>query len=459
MPVQFTPQPSSYRDPSGFLFHHDGILYRQVNKSFQEDFELFVSGGLYEDLVSKKLLVRHETIEANLTGSHDWYKTLKPELIPFISYPYEWCFDMWKDAALTTLEAAREAMSKGMMLKDASAYNVQWHRGRMMFLDTLSFERYHPEEPWIAYRQFCEQFLAPLALMHYLQWPLSPLLVAYPEGLPLPLVKKLLPFRSRFNLHTYLHLHLHGSAAQKNTLAPKARSSFSAKKLSDLLRSLETAVQSFSFERRSGVWSGYYEEAGQREDYFGQKEAIIDRWARGLPVHFAVDIGANEGHFSKLLAGQNKYVVSADFDHYAVNRLYQHIRKENIPNIHPILLDLSHPSPALGLNLEERASFTGRAPKGLVVALALIHHLAIGRNIPFNRIARMMRDLGPWLIIEYVPREDEKVEQMLRDKKDIYDWYRPENFLQAFAEHYAVRAEERIGQSGRTLYLMEAYEK
>jgi hypothetical protein len=456
MPVNFTAQPSSYRDPSGFLFYRDGILYRQVNKVFAEDFDQFMSGGLYQSLTEKKLLVTHRDVDENLTGTSNWHRTIQPETIPFISYPYEWCFDMWKDAALTTLEAAREAMSKGMMLKDATAYNIQWHRGHMMFLDTLSFERYNPQQPWIAYRQFCEQFLAPLALMHYLQWPLSSLFLTYPEGLPLPLVKKLLPFRTRFNLHIFLHLHLQGTMSTKASTTQKA-SSFSEKKLADLLRSLQTAVNSFSLNSRSGVWSDYYEEAGQRDDYLEQKEAIVERWTRDLPVQYAIDLGANEGRFSRLLAAQQKYVVSADFDHYSVNRLYLEIKKQNISNIHPVVLDLAHPSPAIGVNLEERASFIDRVPKGLVLALALVHHLAIGKNIPFGHIVRLVRSFGPWLLIEFIPKEDEKIATMLRDKKDIYEDYTQEAFLAAFSKEYNIVAQEEVSNSKRILYLMQAH--
>src|SRR5215211_487772 len=181
--------PSSYRDPSGFLYYHNNSLYRQVNKSYQEHFEQFISGALYQHLVNQQLLISHQQINVNYLDDTDWYQTIQPELVPFISYPYEWCFDMLKDAALTTLLVAQESMVYNMMLKDASAYNVQWHKGKMIFIDSLSFEKYDDTKPWIAYRQFCEHFLAPLALMHYRKWPLQNLWLAYPDGFPLPLTK------------------------------------------------------------------------------------------------------------------------------------------------------------------------------------------------------------------------------------------------------------------------------
>jgi hypothetical protein len=346
MPSPPSGHPSSYRDPSGFIYWQDGKLYRQVNRRFQPDYDLFISSGLYEQLVNENKLIPHKEV-INPTDDADCYKTLEPEFIPFFSFPSEWSFDMLKDAALLTLDVALAAIQKGMVLKDASAFNVQLHKGKMIFIDTLSFERYEETEPWIAYRQFCEHFLAPLALMHYLREPLASLLLTYPEGLPLPLVRKLLPFRSKLNLHTYLNLHVHGSmAARKNTPAKEtATHSFSRQKMLNLLRSLKEAVTSYKLEDQSGVWSGYYEEAKERPGYVVAKKSIIENWLDRLSLTSAIDVGANEGEFSRLLSDRSVYTISADFDHYSVNRLYQQVRKGKPDPDPPVggRLQSSHP--------------------------------------------------------------------------------------------------------------------
>ena len=449
---------SSYRDPSGFLFYENGVLYRQVNNIFKDDFDHFISSGLYQHLVDKSLLIAHKKTEKNFTDSTDWYQTIEPEKIPFISYPYEWCFDMLKDAALVTLQAAQEAMNYEMMLKDASAYNVQWHKGKMVFIDTLSFEKWDESRPWIAYRQFCEHFLAPLALMHYLKLPLQNLSLAYPDGIPLTLAKKLLPSRSKFNLNTYLHLHLHANISENaKTANPKRQTlkPFSASKLKNLLRSLEETVRSFSLNNPSGVWSGYYNEAFQREDYVVPKKQIVENWISRVNAYSAVDVGANEGEFSELLAAKNIFTISADFDHYSVNRLYNTTKKNNNASILPLVIDFANPSPAIGVNNEERSSFLQRTNTELVLALAVIHHLAIGKNIPFENIAAMFQSLGNWLIIEFVPKEDEKIQLMLQQKKDVYYDYNEEKFLTAFKNFYSVIEKSEIGNSGRSLFLLK----
>lgn len=449
--------PSSYRDPSGFLFYHNDILYRQVNQFFKNDFEKFSNGGLYQHLVKSEILIAHKTIHQNLTGVADWFLTLEPEKIPFISYPYEWCFDMLKDAALVTLHAAQEAMKYGMMLKDATAYNVQWHKGKMVFIDSLSFENYDETKPWIAYRQFCEHFLAPLALMHYLKSPLQNLLLAYPDGIPVGIAKRMLPARTKFNLNTFLHLHLHASIAFNAPRAQKAVKPFSPGKLKNLLKSLEEMVQSFSLNATSGVWSNYYQEAFQREDYISQKKEIIEKWIKEIPLKTAIDVGANEGEFSELLAQKNINTISADFDHYSINRLYNRIKGKNAPCLLPLVIDLANPSPAIGVNNDERTSFLNRAKTEMVLALAVIHHLAIGKNIPFERIAELFSRLGNSLIIEFVPKSDEKIQLMLQQKRDVYFDYTEENFLTAFEKFFSFYKKSEIGTSGRTLYLLKKH--
>lgn len=193
---------ASFRDPAGFLFSRGGILYRQVNHSYAENFSALIDSGLYEKLVKASLLISHSEVD-ELTGRPfapaipaSAYRTIRPEAIPFISYPYEWSFGQLKDAALATLSIQKRALKAGMSLKDASAYNIQFYRGKPVLIDTLSFEIYHEGEPWVAYRQFCQHFLAPLALMAARDVRLNQLMRVYIDGLPLDLASKLLPPRT-----------------------------------------------------------------------------------------------------------------------------------------------------------------------------------------------------------------------------------------------------------------------
>lgn len=461
MEKSFTPHPSSYRDPSGFIFKQHGTLYRQVNKVFAPHFEEFVLSGCYQHLVDKQLLIPHRAVNQNLTGDTDWHTTLEPEPIPFISYPYEWCFDMLKDAALLTLSLLKEALGFGMILKDASAYNIQWHQGKLIFIDTLSFEKYKEEEPWIAYRQFCEHFLGPLLIMHYSNKPMPQLLQAWPDGIPLPVTASLLPRRSRFSLPVYLHIHLNAGMSTRPPANRNKKIRFSKQKLLNLVSSLESLTRKLQLPAAKSTWSNYYEEAGTRENYLEEKKKLIGEWLDTIPaVKTAADLGANDGVFSKLCAGKGIPVISADFDPYCINALYLGLLKERIKNIHPLVADLSNPSPGIGVNNAERAPLTERLQTDLTLALALIHHLAIGKNIPFDMIASFFAGIcKQYLIIEFVSREDEKVKLMLSQKKDIYVNYSEELFKEAFSRFFTISQQQAVGHSGRTLYLMHKHER
>lgn len=446
--------PSSYRDPSGFLFYHNDRLYRQVNKVYEDDFRKFQFNGLYQSLTEKHLLISHELITENFLQDNNWVATLQPRVVPMITYPSEWSFDMVKDAALLTLKINKEALAHGMVLKDASAYNVQWVEGRMIFIDSLSFETYDESKPWIAYRQFCEHFLAPLALMHYTQFPLHELWNAFPEGIPLALASKMLPFRTKFNLHLYLNVHLHASVAAGNKKQEK-QSQFSSAKFNNLLRSLEEAVSSLSLNKSSGVWSHYYSEAEQRNNYMDLKKNIIEDWINGLPVKTAIDAGANEGFYAGLLAQKNIFTIAADLDHFSINQLYRAQREVNRSNLQPMIINLATPTPASGVNNRERLSFLDRVNADLVMALALIHHLSMGHNIPFESSAEMFSQMGSYLIIEWVPKSDEKVQLMLSHKKDIYTGYNQNEFVSAYTQRFDILDHAAIGSTGRILFLMK----
>lgn len=448
--------PSSYRDPSGFIFEKEGILYRQVNTVFKDDFDFFINSGCYKKLAEIELLIPHETIPGNLTGAADYYLTLQPEKINFISYPYEWSFDMLKDAALLTLQLVKEAISFQLILKDATPYNIQWHKGKLIFIDTLSFEKYKEAEPWIAYRQFCENFLGPLLLMHYNKKPLQQWQLAYPEGIPLDIVSSLLPVKSRFSLYTYLHIHLHTKISSHKNNSTNKGQAFSKQKLLNLINSLESLIAKLSIPYQQSTWSEYYEEVAKRNNYLSEKKRIIEVWIHQLSgIKKVADLGANDGEFSKLIATKNMAVIAADFDPFCINNLYREIKSSGIKNIQPLILDLSNPSPAIGVNNDERNSFISRCKADLVVALALIHHLVIGKNIPFQKAAAFFSTVGDNLIIEFVAKDDEKIELMLKGKKDIYTAYNEQEFLKAFEKYFSIADRITIDNTNRVLFFMK----
>jgi len=203
---------SSFRDPSGFLFTENGTLFRSVGRLYQQNYDHLIQSGLYNKLVADDLLIPHREIQRPAKTTDDTYKIIQPEIVPFISYPYEWCFSQLKDAALALIKIQKRALDCNMILKDASAYNIQFFKGKPILIDTLSFEIYKENQPWVAYRQFCQHFLAPLALMASRDIRLGQLMRIYIDGLPLDLVSGLLPISTWFKPALLSHIHLHAKA-------------------------------------------------------------------------------------------------------------------------------------------------------------------------------------------------------------------------------------------------------
>ena len=187
----------------------------QVNFLASEHYDHLMNSGLYRELTEQRLLIAHEEVGSYPRVPFIAYKVIQPQPVRLISYPFEWSFSQYQDAALLTLAIQRHALGRGMSLKDCSAYNVQFHEGRPVFIDTLSLEKYSEGQPWVAYRQFCQHFLAPLALMSLTDIRMGQLCRTNLDGVPLDLATRLLPWRSRVRPGPLLHLHLHGSVREQ----------------------------------------------------------------------------------------------------------------------------------------------------------------------------------------------------------------------------------------------------
>jgi len=451
---------ASFRDPSGFLFRRAGVLYRQVNLKYQPDYDLLMQSGLYQKLVKAGLLVRHEEVDQPAEQPDLAYRVLQPEVVPFISYPYEWSFSQLKDAALATLAVNRLALESGMILKDASAYNIQFHRGKPVLIDTLSFEQYREGRPWVAYRQFCQHFLAPLALMAFTDVRLSQLLRIYIDGVPLDLASKLLPGKTRWNFGLASHIHLHASAQKRyaDQAVDRAAAEKKMSKLSllGLLDNLEGTVRALKWTPQGTEWADYYDATNYTREAFELKKSLVaDCIERVQPV-IVWDLGANNGEFSRLASNRGINTVAFDIDPSAVEKNYLAVKTSGENAILPLVQDLTNPSPAIGWENREREQLESRGPADLVLALALIHHLAISNNVPLERLAESFARLGRWLAIEFVPKEDSQVQRLLATREDIFPAYTVQGFEQAFALCFDIVDKMEIHGSKRTLYLMKS---
>jgi hypothetical protein len=451
---------ASFRDPCGFVFERGGQLYRQVNRAGREDYDRLIGSGLYEGLAATGLLVAHEEVDAEPDFPDSAYKVLLPERVPFVSYPYEWCFGQLRDAALLTLELQRRAIASGMSLKDASAYNVQFRGAKPVFIDTLSFEVYREGEPWAAYRQFCQHFLAPLAL-YGVDPRLNGLLRSNLDGVPLDLAARILPRRSMLLggllMHLYLHARLQGTHADtRDVSSTPPRRGFGRSAMLGLIESLAGTVRGLHAPKAGAGWASYTSDNTYTEAGAAEKRRLVAEFLDRADPASVWDLGANTGEYSRIAAARGANTIAFDLDPACVERNYSDAAARGESRLLPLVTDLANPSPASGWSHLERASLLDRGPADAVLALALIHHLAISNNVPLPEVAAFLARAGRWAIVEFVPKADPQVLRLLRSRRDIFDAYGREEFEAALLAPFEILRSEPIPDSGRVLYLLQA---
>lgn len=450
------PLGASFRDPSGFLYERDGVLLRQVDRSFAAAYDAVVASGLYHALWDEGLLVRHDEVDAGLAADPECaHRVLQPERLGFISYPYEWCPGQRRDAALATLRIQEVALDHGMTLRDATAYNIQFVGGRPILIDTLSFEPRRDGEPWVAYQQFCRHFLAPLALETTVDVRLGSLLRTHIDGVPLDLASSILPTRTRLSPGLLTHVHLQARSQRSGEADPEAerrQAAFSERAMRGLVESLRTLVSRLTWDSGTTTWSDYYAAASHySEAAMTDKVAGVEAFLDEVSPGSVWDLGANTGRFSHLAVERGAAVVAFDVDHGAVEAAWREVAGSG-NTLLPLVLDLANPSPAIGWANRERDSIVQRGPVDAVLALALIHHLAIGNNVPLDRIVAHLLQLGRDVLVEWVPKDDPKVQVLLATREDVFADHTVATFEAAAARHGSIVSRRPVRDTGRVLY-------
>lgn len=448
---------SSFRDPAGYIFYENNMPYRCVNNSYKEQYDMLLNSGLYELLTKKGLLIKHSEVNDIIPPKNEnMYKVIKPSKIPFISYPYEWSFGQLKDAALTTLRIHRIALDYGMVLKDATAYNIQFKKGRAVFIDTLSFDVYKTGMPFMPYGQFCRHFLAPLLLMRYCDINLNKLLSCYIDGIPLDMASAILKGRGGLTAFKHIKMHAqssskHADEGRKETIKEVSISLFNHKALID---SLIKDIEKLELKNIITEWGDYYSKTNYSEDSTKAKQELVEKYLKTISPETVWDFGANDGTYSRLALNLGAKVVAFDIDPVATERSYNQAKKDK-KDFLPLLLDLTNPSPAIGFASKERVTLQQRQHPDALLCLAVIHHMAISNNLSLTKIAEYFAETSDNLIIEFVPKEDSQVKILLATREDIFPNYTQEGFENEFSQYFEIKEKQKIGESVRTLYLMK----
>jgi len=438
---------ASFRDPDGFVFQKDGGLYRQILPHGSKSFHHFLNSGLAQRLIDQGKLAQF-TIEAiNELGT-----VLHITRLPYISYPYEWCFSQLRDAALLTLELMQEALANGLILKDATAFNIAFRKCRPVFLDHTSFELYQEDAPWRAYRQFAMHFIAPLLLMKKVDLRCLQLFQGNIDGIPLDLASRLLPWHTWLQPNPLLHIHWHASLEKRISSDKSSRNAthLPKRRLLALLSGMTSWIASMKPPRQSTEWEHYYNDNSYSDHSFAAKQELVREFCGRYSIHSCIDLGANSGVFTKIAAEFAELIIAADFDAHAVEALYQ-LGQTQTDEIQPLLLDLNNPSPDLGVLGVERDSFFKRTSADCVLGLALIHHLRITGNWSIRQIVALFDKLAPAALVEFIPLDDEQTQRLTRGREEIYQDWTLDNVRSAFQEKYAHCHVKPLLDSGRVL--------
>jgi hypothetical protein len=454
-----TPVGGSFRDPSGTVYLSGNEVFRTISHSFAQNWQIIEASGFTTEAIKRGLLLPFSVSPSQLEGS---WKTLQAERLPFISYPYEWCFGQLKDAALHTLTLMMLALEHGLSLKDASAYNIQFFNGGPIFIDHLSFTPRVATEPWVAYLQFCKHFLAPLALMCYRNPSCGKMLSLWIDGLPLELASSLLPWKTKISPMLQLHIHMHARMQQRHADARESAEKVKhiqvgKNTVPQLCESLRLTIEGLRLPKTKTEWGDYYNDTNYSDESAKDKSRFVKQVAGSHPGVLAVDLGANAGVYSRIFAEHFPTVIAADMDYLAVEKMYVELKQEGNRAITPLMLDLSNPSPALGWACEERDSFAERCKADLLSALALIHHLVLGAGIPLIKVARYFASLLKTqgiLILEFVPKEDSQVQRMTAAREMVFTDYTLEGCITAFQQFFDVTAQHPVTESLRTLLVL-----
>ncbi len=449
---------ASFRDPSGFVTQENGVIKRVINPIYFPQYNKLTSSGFFDKLIKNGLLIPHQEI-----SNTDENIIIRPEVIPFITHPYEWSFEMYKHAALHTLKIHRVALANGFILKDASAYNITFHRGKPVFIDTLSFDFYEEGTPWRAFKQFITHFFGPLLLAKYHGVEMLKMMQTHIDGIPVKTIASLLPYRTKFNSTLYTNIHLLAKLEDRYSEDYKAESKISKlskKAQNNIIESLYDYIKKLKVNEKT-EWGDYYNKTNYNDVSFQQKASLIKEWTAALNAKTVIDVGGNDGTFGREIKDLADLVLVNDIDANAVDFNYRQIQKNKESNILPFVCDVLQPAPAIGFNNTERSSLIERLKEfqpNLTMALALIHHITLSGNVPFLKSADFFARFSENLILEFPTREDTWVQSLLIRKREFvnhFDFYNEENFEAGYSQYFEIVKKEPINASERILYLLK----
>lgn len=450
----------SFRDRNGRIYVYQDRVYRGLSQQALDHFRALQGTRFYSAFSATGEIIGSDEIATPGWAPADatWAGWLEHQRVPFISYPYEWTFSMLRDAAVLQLRLLEAALQEGWTMKDASPYNVQFIAGRPVFIDVPSFEPLAPGSPWNGYRQFCELNLFPLMLQAYKGLDFQPLLRARIDGVPVQTAAKLFGWRDLIRPGVFSHVWLQAllerkySSSSRDLRSELGSAGFGRELLLANVRKLLRLVPRLRWQAAGSEWADYADFHNYSDADHEAKSAFVEQAVQACGARLTWDLGCNTGKFSSLAAQHCQQVVAMDADHLAVERLYADPDANRTGHILPLVQNLTDPSPSWGWNHCERKTLEDRGRPDLVLCLALLHHVVIGANIPADSFVAWLAGLDGFVVIEFVSRDDDKVQQLLLNRVEPNHEYTQEYFERCLVDHFEIVDRLQLGAGRRTLY-------
>lgn len=457
----FSIEPSSFRDNLGNIYYVDNRVIRTINSNGKKNFKYIVDEKILDESIKNNFLINTKIINKDELPSFfsKFEYVVESESIPYISYPYEWSFEQLKCAAIHHLNFQIFLFEKGAVLRDSSAYNIQFIGSKPIFIDLLSIKQYREGDYWIGYKQFCENFLNPLLLgsikgVQHNSWFRGNL-----EGIPTIELNKILNLNDKLSFNVFSHVYLQAKLNVKSIESSKKvyKNYNNLKKLSknsyiSIVKQLKDWILKLSFKKENSIWQNYSNKNTYDNNEYNQKKFIVSKFIKKKNPSTVFDLGCNDGNYSNLcLESGAKSVIGFDFDHNAISKAFLEANKNKI-NFLPLVLDATNPSPNHGWFQKERKGFLERFKSEVLIALAFEHHLVIGKNIPIEQFIDWILKISNNGLIEFVPKSDETIQKMLVSREDIFSNYSETEFENCLKSKSNIINKDIITKSRRVIF-------
>ncbi len=461
--IDLAADPASFKDPDARIFHQGEKVYRVFTSAGEIRYRSFLESGLSDNLTSKGYLIQALPLDEpawEKLGQDQTTLVVEHPRIPFLSYAYEWSFEMLRSAGLLQLDLMLEGLEKNFILKDATPYNVQFIGPNPVQIDVTSFEPWREGTAWVAYSQFCRMFLNPLLLTSQLGVPFQPWMRGSMDGIAPEDLSRLLPWYRKVSRGAFLDVTVQAwlnrrfgkSSESESKTARETR--ISKEQIAAGVRRLRRTLQNLRGPKMPSAWIEYEGEKTYTAEGEQFKDEFVDRWIAKISPGTVWDMGCNTGRYSEIASRHSDYVIAMDNDPAVIDDLYLRLRRDTNRKIHPLVMDILNPSPSQGWNERERPGLTKRKNPDFILGLALVHHLAISGNLPLSRFVDWLGETTRNAIVEFVPKTDPMVIQLLRWREDVFDAYTREEFEGELRKRFQILETAGVPGSDRTVYMV-----